>query len=86
MVYTYATDCYKPQAAEVGVVINLYKSIFAFTIGFYAVPFGEEAGYSVSFPVLGAINAVALLPLIYLWFYGETVRERQGLPHIHEDL
>lgn len=26
MIYAYATDCYKPQAPEVGVVINLYKS------------------------------------------------------------
>jgi hypothetical protein len=26
MVYTYATDCYKPQSAEIGSVINLYKS------------------------------------------------------------
>lgn len=26
MVYTYTTDCYKPQAAEIGAVINLYKS------------------------------------------------------------
>ncbi len=26
MIYTYATDCYKPQAPEVGVIINLYKS------------------------------------------------------------
>ena len=26
MVYTYATDCYKPQASEVAAIINLYKS------------------------------------------------------------
>lgn len=26
MVYTYATDSYKPQASEIGAVINLYKS------------------------------------------------------------
>lgn len=26
MVYTYSTDCYKPQAAEIGAVINLFKS------------------------------------------------------------
>lgn len=26
MVYTYATDCYKPQSPEIGTVINLYKS------------------------------------------------------------
>ena len=26
MVYTYTTDCYKPQAAEIGAVINMFKS------------------------------------------------------------
>lgn len=26
MVYTYTTDCYKAQSAEIGAVINLYKS------------------------------------------------------------
>lgn len=26
MVYTYATDCYKPQSGEIGSVINLFKS------------------------------------------------------------
>ncbi|KAH8820654.1 major facilitator superfamily domain-containing protein [Xylogone sp. PMI_703] len=86
MVYTYTTDCYKPQAAEIGAVINLYKSVFAFNIGFYAVPFGESAGWQVSFPVLGAVNTLTLFPLIYLYFKGEKIREWQGLPKIHEDL
>lgn len=26
MVYTYTTDCYKPQAAEIGAVLNFFKS------------------------------------------------------------
>lgn len=101
-VYTYTTDCYKPQSAEIGAVINLYKSVviktvlmtvnqltsqqFAFTIGFYAVPFGEHSGWNVSFPVLAMINGVTIFPLIYLWFRGEQVREKQGIPRIHEDL
>ncbi|OCT49152.1 MFS general substrate transporter [Cladophialophora carrionii] len=86
MIYTYATDCYKPQAPEVGVVINLYKSIFAFTIGFYAVPFGTRHGYDVSFGVTAAINGATLLPLVWLYFCGEQVRRKQGRPRIHEDL
>ncbi|ETI25997.1 hypothetical protein G647_02774 [Cladophialophora carrionii CBS 160.54] len=86
MIYTYATDCYKPQAPEVGVVINLYKSIFAFTIGFYAVPFGTRHGYNVSFGVTAAINGATLLPLVWLYFCGEQVRRKQGRPRIHEDL
>jgi hypothetical protein len=60
--------------------------VFAFTIGFYAIPFGEHAGWNVSFPVLGMINGLALLPVIWLWFKGEKIRDRQGRPQIHEDL
>jgi len=86
MVYTYTTDCYKPQSAEIGAVINLFKSVFAFNIGFYALPFGEAKGYNIEFPILGMINAVTLLPLIYLYFNGGKIREKQGLPKIHEDL
>jgi MFS family permease len=80
MVYTYTTDCYRPQSPEISAVINLYKSIFAFTIGFYAVPFGEHSGWNVSFPITGMICGVTLFPLVYLFFYGESVRAKQGTP------
>ncbi|KAJ5606674.1 hypothetical protein N7510_009455 [Penicillium lagena] len=95
MVYTYTTDCYKPQSAEVAAIINAYKSsefypgnalLFAFTIGFYAVPFGETAGWNVSFPVLGTVNGLFLLGIVYLWFNGEKIRMKQGPPHMHDDL
>jgi MFS family permease len=102
MVYTYTTDCYKPQASEIGAVINLFKAgkckdiprnlladnivVLAFSVGFYGVPFGEDAGWNVSFPILGMINGVTLLPLVFLWFRGERVRHRQGIPLLHEDL
>jgi hypothetical protein len=48
--------------------------------------FGERAGFNVSFPITGLINALTLFPLIYLWFNGERIREKQGKPQIHEDL
>lgn len=86
MVYTYATDCYRPQSPEIGAVINWYKSLFAFPVGFYAIPFGEHSGWNVSFPILGMICGLTLCPLVYLYFNGENVREKQGLPRIHEDL
>lgn len=70
------------------VVANLmfFLPVFAFNIGFYALPFGEAHGYNVSFPVLGMINAITLFPLLWLWFYGEGVRQRQGVPKIHSSL
>lgn len=62
------------------------SAVFAFNIGFYALPFGEERGYNIYFPMLAMINGIMLLPVIWLWFYGERIRERQGQPKIHEDL
>lgn len=86
MVYTYCTDSYKPQAGEIGAVINLIKSVFAFNVGFYALPFGERVGFDVSFATLAAINAVLLLPLVFMVFKGEKIRQKQGLPKEHGDL
>jgi len=107
MVYTYATDAYKPQSGEIGAVINLFKSggstsysvllnevlqlltlslVFAFNIGFYALPFGEKVGFNVSFATLAAINLVLLLPLLLLIWKGDKIRARQGTPKDHADI
>jgi MFS family permease len=67
LTYAYCTDCYKPQAAEVCTVINLFRQIFAFAVGFYALPFGE----------LAAANFLMWLPLIWLIWGGERVRAQQ---------
>jgi hypothetical protein len=61
-------------------------SVFAFNVGFYALPFGEKVGFDASFATLAAINAVLLLPLIFMVFKGEKIREKQGLPKEHDDL
>ena len=34
--YTYCSDCYKPQSAEVGSLYNFGRQTFAFPLGFYA--------------------------------------------------
>jgi len=84
--YAYCTDCYKPQAAEVSTLINLFRQIFAFTIGFYALPFGEKHGFAESEGVFAAINFAAWLPLLLLMWKGEQIRLRQGTPTMHSDL
>lgn len=97
MIYTYATDAYKPQSGEIGAVINFFKSskstvnvqentpccsdedqVFAFNIAFYALPFGDSAGFATAFGVLGGINLILLIPLVILCFRGEEIRLRQG--------
>ncbi|KAH8802526.1 major facilitator superfamily domain-containing protein [Xylogone sp. PMI_703] len=86
LTYAYCTDCYKPQAAEISTIINLARQMFAFTIGFYALPFGEGSGYGVAWGVLASIQFVTWLPLLILIWKGEEIRERQGEPNLHKDL
>ena len=76
----------KPQAAEVSTVINLFRQIFAFSIGFYALPFGEGDGFDVAWGTFDAINFATWVPLLLLLWKGEAIRDRQGLPKLHEDL
>lgn len=84
--YSYCSDCYKPQAAEVSTIINLFRFVFAFTLGFYALPFGDEAGFGGAWGTLAAVNFVTWVPLIFLIWKGEAIRSRQGEPNLHKDL
>jgi hypothetical protein len=86
LTYSYCSDCYKPQAAEVSTLINLFRQVFAFTIGFYALPFAKAHGYDVAWGTFATINFVAWLPLLFLIWKGEEIRKRQGKPKVHEDL
>ena len=60
--------------------------MFAFNIGFYALPFGLSVGFDTSFSTLAAINLVLLLPLILLVWKGEKIRQWQGTPKDHADI
>ena len=86
LTYAYCTDCYKPQAAEVSTIINLFRQIFAFSIGFYALPFGEDAGFDAAMGTFAAINVLTWLPLLFLIWKGEQIRKAQGVPNLHKDL
>jgi MFS family permease len=86
LTYAYCTDCYKPQAAEISTLINLARQIFAFTLGFYAIPFGESRSFAASESTYAAINFIAWCPLIFLLWKGQEIRKRQGEPNLHKDL
>ncbi|KAF2092454.1 MFS general substrate transporter [Rhizodiscina lignyota] len=86
LTYTYVSDCYKPQAPEVLTIVNLFRQIFAFTIGFYALPFGHKAGFDVAWGTFAAIQFVTWLPLLMLIWKGEGIRKWQGVPNLHQDL
>lgn len=60
--------------------------VFTFNIGFYALPFGEQIGFDASFSILGAINIIMLIPLLFLLWKGEEIRKWQGKPSDHNDI
>ena len=86
LTYAYCTDCYKPQSAEISTLINAFRNLYAFTLGFYALPFGKADGFGVAWGTLAAVNFVAWLPLLVLIWKGEEIRKRQGTPRMHVDL
>jgi hypothetical protein len=86
LTYAYCTDCYKPQAAEISTLINLARQIFAFTIGFYALPYGEGTSFAASQGTYAAINFLTWCPLMLLIWKGEKIRAWQGEPDLHKDL
>jgi MFS family permease len=86
MTYSYCSDCYKPQAAEVSTIINFSRFVFAFTLGFYALPFGNKDGFGVAWGTLAAINFAVWIPLVVLIWKGESIRGHQGEPSLHKDL
>jgi hypothetical protein len=60
--------------------------VYAFNIGFYALPLMADIGFSRGFGLLAALNGVALIPLVFLIYKGQSIREKQGVPKEHQDL
>ena len=85
MVYTYCTDSYKPQSAEIGAIINLFKQIYAFNLGFYALPSTTTIGWGGAFGLFAGIHLLTSIPVYWLIFRGESLRESQGIPNLHPD-
>lgn len=67
-------------------LLTNFDEVFAFNIGFYALPFSIAAGFDAAFATLAAINLVLLLPILFLIWRGERIREWQGTPKDHADL
>ena len=86
LTYVYLTDCYRHQAAEISALVNVFRFVYAFTVAFYALPATVSLSYAGAFGLLGGINALLLMPVAFLYFKGEKIRERQGIPDIHKDL
>ena len=79
-------QCYKPQAAEIGTVLNLSRQIYSFAMGFYALPLAEEINVQDAWITFAFVTVAFSLPVIVLIFKGEGWRRRFGQPSWHQDL
>ena len=61
-------------------------AVYAFNIGFYGLPIASKLGFTTGFGVLSAISALVLIFPLFMIFFGEKIRERQGYPKEHQDL
>ncbi|OAA63411.1 Major facilitator superfamily domain, general substrate transporter [Niveomyces insectorum RCEF 264] len=84
--YAYCSDCYKPQSSEIGSLYNFGRQLFAFPLGFYAIPFANRIGIEWAWITLALITAVTSLSTIVLMVKGEQWRVRLGQPQFHKDL
>ena len=81
----YSIDSYKPVSGYVGTVYTFFRQVNGFTIPFYAVPFGEGAGFAWEFGTLAIIVVVALsLTLAFIWI-GAGLRHKYPAPATEED-
>ncbi|KAH8692605.1 major facilitator superfamily domain-containing protein [Talaromyces proteolyticus] len=86
VVYTYTSECYKPQSPELGSIINFSRQILSFAMSFYALPFSAVIGVQDAWIVLAFLIVVFFIPLIPLYFWGAKWRDEIGYPSFNSDL
>lgn len=80
------SQCYRPQAAEIGAVLNFGRNMFSFPVGFYAIPLSVRIGIQNSWILWAMLNVLFFLPMIALMWKGEKWRLALGQPKFHRDL
>ena len=72
---TYAVDCYREQAAGVGVFITFIRSTWGFIVPFWCTNAIESLGWNgTAGLVTGMIIAFAILPCIFVQWRGSSMR------------
>ncbi|KAK3937835.1 major facilitator superfamily domain, general substrate transporter [Diplogelasinospora grovesii] len=84
--YTYCSDCYKPQSAEIGSLYNFGRQTFAFPLGFYVLPFAAKIGIQYAWITFALITVLFSLGVVVLMFKGEGWRKKLGQPQFHKDI
>ncbi|KAH8819360.1 major facilitator superfamily domain-containing protein [Xylogone sp. PMI_703] len=86
VIYAYTADCYKPQSAEIGAVLNAGRNFMSFPVAFYAVPLGERIGFQWAWVLFALLNVLFFSPMILLMFKGEKWRRSFKVVNFHNDL
>lgn len=58
----YCIDCYKPQAGEVVLLLNVARQLIAFTVGFWSLAFGEDKQNSSVYRLQNVLLTRCLIP------------------------
>ncbi|KIK63650.1 hypothetical protein GYMLUDRAFT_40719 [Collybiopsis luxurians FD-317 M1] len=83
--YAYVADCYKPQTAETGVLMNLSRGL-SFCLAFFALPYGEKVGYDLAWMTFALMLWFFWFPILALMIWGERWRRILPTPEIHQYL
>lgn len=83
--YSYISDCYKPQTPESGVLFNLSRGL-SFIVGYFALPFADEVGFAAAWGTFAAVLFASFVPIIGLMIWGEKWRRALGEPTFHKHM
>ncbi|KAF8143827.1 MFS general substrate transporter [Mycena galopus ATCC 62051] len=86
VLYSYTADCYKPQMPEIAQVFNFGRQTVGMTLGFWAIPMGTKIGYQFMGITLALIGLVTFVPVVYLMFQGQIIRQKMGEPSFNQGL
>lgn len=79
--YTYAIDCYRIESSEVSTLFNFVRQEIGMTFAFYAILLADRIGFQWEFVFFACMGSIlAFLPIIFLMFKGQEVREKIGKP------
>lgn len=83
--YAYVADYYKPQSAEIGILMNLSRRL-SFCRSFFVLPFAEAVGYGDAWLTFAMILFASWLPNLGLMIWGEKWRKNVSDSLIYNDL
>ncbi|KAF2400678.1 MFS general substrate transporter [Trichodelitschia bisporula] len=84
--YTYVTECFYRQAAEVSTLLNFCRQIFCFCVAFYAMGFAWRFDVPIAWGTLAGVQLIVFIPVALLMRKGAQWRDMFGEPGWNLDL